>query len=169
LKFQLAIRLSASVDARSSLPLPVSHFGVCVGSQANGPPSQSYCVGWRQWPQRIGRAGQQAGADGGSRTRTGSPPQDFKSCVSTSSTTSASKGAHRIACLSNDVRSVGSGGRTRTHSNAGIALTNLSTRSPTGTISGLCIRRICGPGGGADIEPGCPLVVAAKIYSSPHL
>ena len=29
----------------------------------------------------------------------------------------------------------GSGGRTRTHSNAGIALTNLSTRSPTGTIS----------------------------------
>jgi hypothetical protein len=29
------------------------------------------------------------GADGGSRTRTGSPPQDFKSCVSTSSTTSA--------------------------------------------------------------------------------
>ena len=110
-----------------------------------------------------------AGADGGTRTRTGSPPQDFKSCVSTSSTTSASKGAHRIACLSNDVRSVGSGGRTRTHSNAGIALTNLSTRSPTGTISGLCIRRICGPGGGADIEPGCPLVVAAKIYGSPHL
>ncbi len=29
------------------------------------------------------------GADGGSRTRTGFPPQDFKSCVSTSSTTSA--------------------------------------------------------------------------------
>ena len=31
----------------------------------------------------------EGGADGGSRTRTGSPPQDFKSCVSTSSTTSA--------------------------------------------------------------------------------
>ena len=89
LKFQLAIRLSASIDGRSSLPLPVSHVGVCVGSQANSPPSQPHCVGWRQWPHPIGRAGQQAGADGGSRTRTGSPPQDFKSCVSTSSTTSA--------------------------------------------------------------------------------
>src|SRR4029079_16720671 len=29
------------------------------------------------------------GADGGTRTRTGSPPQDFKSCLSTSFTTSA--------------------------------------------------------------------------------
>ena len=37
------------------------------------------------------------GADGGSRTRTGSPPQDFKSCVSTSSTTSAGRRAVGIA------------------------------------------------------------------------
>ena len=37
----------------------------------------------------AGGASPGVGADGGSRTRTGSPPQDFKSCVSTSSTTSA--------------------------------------------------------------------------------
>ena len=37
----------------------------------------------------IGEEATELGADGGSRTRTGSPPQDFKSCVSTSSTTSA--------------------------------------------------------------------------------
>lgn len=41
------------------------------------------------------------GADGGSRTHTALPPQDFKSCVSTSSTTSAAllaRFATAIAC-----------------------------------------------------------------------
>ena len=40
-----------------------------------------------------------SGADGGSRTRTGSPPQDFKSCVSTSSTTSARAARRRQATV----------------------------------------------------------------------
>ena len=42
----------------------------------------------------------------GVRTRTGSPPQDFKSCVSTSSTTSAMTMAARISATSDLVGSV---------------------------------------------------------------
>jgi hypothetical protein len=42
---------------------------------------------------------EEIGADGGSRTRTGSPPQDFKSCVSTSSTTSARAARRRQATV----------------------------------------------------------------------
>jgi hypothetical protein len=52
----------------------LSCFGVSQGSQRAAPRN----------PQLLS-----AGADAGSRTRTGFPPQDFKSCVSTSSTTSA--------------------------------------------------------------------------------
>ena len=46
----------------------------------------------------AGGASPRVGADGGSRTRTGSPPQDFKSCVSTGSTTSARCNAARGRC-----------------------------------------------------------------------
>jgi hypothetical protein len=52
----------------------------------------------------------EAGADGGSRTRTGFPPQDFKSCVSTSSTTSADGcRARREASQARSVRTSDSG------------------------------------------------------------
>jgi hypothetical protein len=65
--------------------------------------SRRRAVSWLRWPWCLGRVScrfrncltlpgrimPRTGADGGSRTRTGFPPQDFKSCVSTSSTTSA--------------------------------------------------------------------------------
>src|SRR6266508_1901086 len=54
--------------------------------------SESRLVDWvfRSADRAIGDGARRIGADGGTRTLTGFPPQDFKSCVSTSSTTSAS-------------------------------------------------------------------------------
>ena len=67
---------------------------LCSLALTSGHPGLAVCFGVRF---QLALGCTLYGADGGSRTRTGSPPQDFKSCVSTSSTTSALKTWHLSA------------------------------------------------------------------------